>query len=132
MSLDTTSHTGIIQYYNTWVLAWLPRELGKYYRALLPKAWCVQSPANPPHISIVRVFEEPDRARWGEFDGQSITVDIFSGVQTDGLYYWLDCLSDEVGFVRRGLGLLTFREDDGWTDYNCYHITIGNVKNAIY
>jgi len=85
---------------------------------------------NKPHVSIVRSFETPDRRRWGEFEGQEILVDVFDGVQTDGVYYWLDCFSDEVGFVRRSLGLKTFREADGWSDYNCYHITIGNVKNA--
>ena len=121
---------GIIKYYRTWALAWLPEDLDPYYRALLPKAWGVKPPMNPAHISIVRVFEEPNKDRWGEFEGQTILVDVFDGVNSDGLYYWLDCFSDEVGFVRRSLGLPTFRENDGWSDYNCYHITIGNRKNV--
>jgi hypothetical protein len=123
MLTSSFSLKGQIKYYNTWVLAWLPKELDSYYRSLLPKAWYVRPPMNPPHVSIVRVFEEPDRARWGEFEGQDIVVDVFPEIQTDGLYFWLDCLSDEVGFVRRTLGLSAFRPD-----YNCYHITVGNLK----
>lgn len=120
---------GIIQYYNSWCLAWLPQGLDKYYRALLPKAWYVHPPMNKPHISIVRKFETPDRTNWGLCDGKSIIVDVYPGIQTDGLYYWIDCFSDEVGYIRRSLGLSTFRERDGFSDYGCYHITIGNTKN---
>ncbi len=121
--------SGIIQYYNTWVLAWLPEDLDGYYRSLVPKAWYVKPPMNKPHISIVRKFETPNREAWGKHEGQTIIVDVIPGVETDGTYYWLDCFSDEVGYIRRMLGLSTFREGDGFTDYNCYHITIGNVKS---
>lgn len=120
---------GIIRYYDSWCLAWLPEELGKYYRALLPKAWYVKPPKNKPHISIVRIFEEPNRENWGEHEGETIVVDILSGVRTDGIYFWLDCYSDEVGYLRRMLGLSTFRNTNPeYPTYNCYHITIGNVK----
>lgn len=119
---------GIIKYYNSWCLAWLPEDFDKYYRSLLPKAWYVQPPMNKPHVSIIRKFEQPDRTNWGIYDNSSIIVDILEGVQTDGLYYWLDCFSDEVGFLRRKMGLSTFREGDGFSSYNCYHVTIGNVK----
>lgn len=121
---------GIIKYYNTWVLAWLPNELDKYYRSLLPRAWGVKPPMNKPHVSIVRKFEEPNRKEWGIHDGETITVDVYPGVQTDGLYFWLDCESDEVGYLRRRLGLSTFRNvNEEYPIYNCYHITIGNTKN---
>ena len=122
---------GIIKYYNSWVLAWLPEELDKYYRALLPKAWGVKPPMNKPHVSIVRKFEEPNREAWGLNDGDPIIVDVESGIQTDGLYFWLDCWSDEVGYLRRRLGLCTFRDDDDrYPRFGCYHITIGNLKQA--
>jgi hypothetical protein len=123
-------YEGIIRYYNTWVLAWLPAELGDYYRSLLPKAWGVHPPMNPPHVSIVRSFEEADRRRWGEYEGQSLTVQVMDGVETDGTYFWLDCFSDEVGHIRRTLGLRTFRDDYRYNIYNTYHITVGNVKNV--
>jgi hypothetical protein len=121
---------GIIKYYQTWVLAWLPDELDKYYRALLPKAWYVRSPMNKPHVSIVRKFETPDRKNWGMYDGDTILVTVYPGIRTDGTYFWLDCDSDEVGYIRRLLGLTTFRNTNPeYPIYDCYHITIGNVKN---
>jgi len=85
---------------------------------------------NKPHVSIVRKFEKPDRTYWGIHNGKSIIVDVIPGIQTDGLYYWLDCFSDEVGYLRRRVGLSTFRDDNNsFAIYSCYHITIGNVKN---
>jgi len=123
-----TEYTGTIRYYNNWVLAWLPEELGAYYRSLLPKAWGVNPPMNRPHVSIVRAFETPDREAWGDGDGETLTVQVMDGVETDGTYFWLDCFSDEVGAIRRSLGLRTFRDDYRYNIYTTYHITVGNVK----
>ena len=109
-------------------MAWVDDGISQYYRSLLPKALYVQSPMRPAHVSIMRLFEECNRKNWGKYGGQSIVVEYEPGIQTDGLYYWLDCWSDEVGFIRRSLGLSTFRENDGYSDYGCYHITIGNTK----
>lgn len=120
---------GIIKYYQTWALVWLPDGLDKYYRSLLPKAWGIRPPMNKPHVSVVRKFETPDRDNWGLHDGETVMVDIIPGIETDGTYFWLDCFSDEVGYLRRRLGLSTFRDDnDSFVLYNCYHVTIGNVK----
>lgn len=83
---------------------------------------------NRPHVSIVRAFETPDREAWGDGDGETLTVQVMDGVETDGTYFWLDCFSDEVGHVRRILGLRTFRDDYRYNVYTTYHITIGNVK----
>lgn len=111
------------------MIAWIDGDLDKYYRALLPKAIYIKSPMNKPHVSVVRKFEEPNHERWGEHEGETVVVDVIPGVNTDGVYYWLDCFSDEVGYLRRRLGLSTFRDDDdSYSIYNCYHITIGNVK----
>ena len=123
---------GIIRYYHNWVMAWLDEDdLLDYYRALVPKAVGIQPPMRAAHVSIVRLFEEvPDRSAWGKHEGESIIVDYEPGVYTDGTYFWLDAWSDEVGYIRRSLGLSTFRERDGFSDYGCYHITIGNVKNG--
>jgi hypothetical protein len=84
---------------------------------------------NKPHVSIVRKFESPDRTQWGLCDGKTIIIDIIPGIQTDGTYFWLDCFSDEIGYIRKKLGLSIFRNVDlQYPVYNCYHITIGNVK----
>jgi hypothetical protein len=84
---------------------------------------------NKPHVSIVRKFELPDRTKWGLCDGKTIIVDIIPGIQTDGIYFWLDCFSDEIGYIRKNLGLSIFRDVNvQYPIYNCYHVTIGNVK----
>ena len=122
---------GIIKYYKNWCMAWLDEDdLLAYYRALLPKAWGVCPPMRPAHVSIVRLFEEYNPKNWGKYDSQTIVVDYEPGVYTDGTYFWLDCWSDEIGYIRRSLGLSTFRERDGFSNYDCYHITIGNLKNV--
>lgn len=112
-------------------MAWLDDDdLLAYYRALIPKAVDVQPPMRSAHVSIVRLFESvPKRDLWGAHEGQSLTVDYEPGVQSDGIYFWLDAWSDEVGYIRRSLGLPTFRENDGFSNYGCYHITIGNLKH---
>ena len=118
---------GIIQYYENSVMAWVDNGLGQYYRSLLPKAWGVKPPKAKSHVSIVRVFEKPDKSKWGLYNGSTIRVVYYPSVHTDGVYFWLDCDSDEIGFIRRSLLLSTFRNTESQYDL-CYHITIGNSK----
>lgn len=120
---------GIIQYRENSVVAWIDSEIGAYYRSLLPRAWCVKPPKEKSHVSIIRVFERPEKKNWGLYDGCSICITYYPSIQTDGVYFWLDCDSDEIGFIRRTLLLSTFRNDNPeYKLYSCYHITIGNVK----
>ncbi len=94
---NTFQISGTIKYYNNWVLAWIDKDFGKYYRSLLPKAWYVKPPTNPSHVSIVRHFEGPANLMWGEYEkpyrdnwdkyeGQSIVIDYVPGIKTDGTY----------------------------------------------
>ena len=120
---------GIIQYRENSVVAWVDNSIGEYYRALLPKAWGVKPPKEKTHVSIVRVFERPSRKTWGMYDGLSICITYYPSIQTDGIYFWLDCDSDEIGFLRRTLLLSTFRNDNPqYKLYENYHITIANTK----
>lgn len=107
-------------------MAWIVEDdLLEYYRALLPKAWGICPPMRPAHVSIVRLFETvPNREAWGKYGGASIVVEYEPGIQSDGLYYWLDAWSDEICHIRRTLFLPDFREG-----HECHHLTIGNVKN---
>lgn len=122
---------GTVRYYHNWCMAWLDDEIARYYRSLLPKALGVCPPIRPAHVSIVRLFEEvPNREDWGAYDGSAIRVTYYPSVQTDGIYYWLDVYSNEIGFIRRSLGLSTFRNTNpNYPMYSCYHLTIGNTKN---
>jgi hypothetical protein len=120
---------GIIQYRDDSVVAWIDSEIGSYYRSLLPRAWCVKPPKEKTHVSIIRSFERPDKSRWGDYDGLPIQITYYPIVQTDGVYFWLDCYSDEIGFIRRSLLLSTFRNTDyRYPIYDRYHITVGNTK----
>lgn len=113
-------------------MAWLDDEIARYYRSLLPKALGVCPPMRSAHVSIVRIFEDvPNKAEWGKHEGSVIGVIYCPSIQTDGIYYWLDCYSDEIGLIRRGLGLSTFRNIDyRYPIYSSYHTTIGNTKNG--
>jgi hypothetical protein len=120
---------GIIQYRENSVVAWIDSEIGAYYRSLLPRAWYVKPPKEKSHVSIIRVFERPEKKNWGLYDGCSICITYYPSIQTDDTYYWLDCYSDEIGFVRRSLLLSTFRDTDyRYPIYDRYHITIANTK----
>lgn len=120
---------GIIKYGGREVRAMVDYDTIKYYRNLLPKAYYVKPPRSEAHVSIVRYFEEPDRRYWNFLDGSAIRVSYIPGVQTDGTYFWLDCYSEDIGIIRKRLGLSTFRNNDSrYPIYNCYHITIGNTK----
>jgi hypothetical protein len=120
---------GIIQYRDESVVAWVDDEIGAYYRSLLPRALYVKPPKEKTHVSIVRVFERPKKKKWRLYEGYSINITYYPTIQTDDTYYWLDCYSDEVGFIRRSLLLSTFRNTDyRYPLYDRYHITIGNTK----
>lgn len=123
---------GTVRYYHNWVMAWLDDELAQYYRTLLPKAWGVCPPMRPAHVSIIRLFEEvPSRKAWSKYEGWIIKIDYRPGIQSDGTYYWLNCWSGEIAKIRHSLGLSSFRNTNPqYPTYDCYHITIGNTKNA--
>lgn len=107
--------------YESWIVAYLCKDFGNYYRALCPKAWYIKPPMYPPHITILRKDIEPFVAN--SQLPTTVSVQYVPGVKTDGLYYWLDVYSEEIGNIREGLGLSRYREG-----FDCYHVTIGNNK----
>ena len=115
---------GIIKYGENSCRAWLDDEIGKYYRSLLPKAWGVQPPMHTTHVSIVRVFEKPNRLYWKKYEGSTIEVIYYPSMQTNGLYFWLNCMSDDIERIRKEMGLSIFR-----STFSTHHITVGNLKN---
>lgn len=114
--------TGTVECFSRWMVAWLDPEIIKYYRALLPKAWYVQSPQYSTHISIVRDFEKPN-SLWGKHQGKKVIVKYDLPVYFDGPYYWLDAYCPEIENIRIELGLQPFLGD-----FKCQHITVGNTK----
>ena len=120
---------GIIEYRENSVVAWVDNSIGEYYRALLPKAWGVKPPKEKSHVSIVRHFEQYCRNNWGRYEGWTAKIEYRPEIQTDGIYYWLNCWSGEIAKIRHSLALPSFRNTDPkYKLYFSYHITIGNTK----
>lgn len=106
------------------MMLWLDDEIIRYYRALCPKHFYVNLPRVKAHISIVRLFEAPDKALWKSYDGISLVIEYEPIVRWDETYYWLNAFSDEIVEIRQSLGLPPYLGN-----YTCQHITIGNTKN---
>lgn len=117
------STSGILTYYVSWAVVYLDIELGRYYRSLCPKAWNLQAPLYPPHVTIVRKDVEKPTGNWRYKADQKINLAYIPQVKTDGIYFWLDCFSPELEDIREKLGLPRQR-----IGYSNFHITIGNTK----
>ena len=102
-------------------------DFTKYYRALLPKYLMVQPPKYKPHISVVRLnIEKPiNILEWGKHAGRRIDIKYDSTIKNRGVYYYIQAYSEQIGIIRRDLGLSTYRNG-----FYSYHITIGNTKNV--
>lgn len=120
------STTGTIQCFNNSITCWIEDGIKEYYRALLPKAWYVNSQRTKAHISIVRHFEEPDKTKWDSFDGKKLSIVYDTEIKTNGVYFWLDAFSYGITLIRRELKL-----PDYLGEFKNYHITIGNIKEQI-
>jgi len=118
---------GKLTYYSDYCVAYVDPEISKYYRSLLPKALYVQSTQFPPHTTVVRKTLEVarDHKEWGKYSGVEVPVYYIPVVHTDNLYYWLNAYSPVLNAIRKELGLHPYR-----FPFNCFHITIGNRKNA--
>lgn len=116
------SITGTLHYYHTTCNLLFGRDLADYYRALLPKAWYVKPPRTESHISVVRPFESPNMDFWKKYEQEKIAINYWLPVNTDGIYFWLDCSSPRLVEIRRELRLVDHLAN------NCFHCTIGNTK----
>lgn len=119
------SSSGILVYYNDYCVAYVDKEIARYYLSLIPKYYYVQPQAYPPHITIVRrrIEVPPNQEYWRKYHGQSIDIQYEPGIKTDGTYFFLDAYSNDVSKIRKELGLPQYR--DG---FKCYYITVGNIK----
>ncbi len=115
--------TGKVQCFTNWMMLWIDNEIIEYYRALCPKYLYINPPRTPAHISIVRIFEFPNKEKWHDYQGISITIEYENVIRTDGVYYWLDAFSDEISEIRKSLDLPPFLGN-----FSSQHITIGNAK----
>lgn len=125
------SSQGILEYGpGIKVAVMVDKDIGKYYRKLLPKYYYAQPPMYSPHITVVRTDKETPKNMdvWNKYAGEVISFTYDNEVKTDGTYFYLRAYSDRVGDIREELGLPRFRFND--LEKNSYHITIGNSKNT--
>jgi hypothetical protein len=110
-----------------WCRLEIDTEISRYYFGLIPKYKNAHSQAHKAHITVVRkgIENPPNMDVWGKYQAGMVNFQYIPIIQFDGLYYYLESFSDEIGKIRTELGLERYRPG-----FNCYHITIGNTKNT--
>jgi len=110
-----------------WLVLWCDdKQLAKYYRHLyyLDQNLChkLQRPAWDSHITVIRDEEPPDAKKhlWGTHEGEPVEFSYSPEVLTDGEYWWLPVISEQ---------LLEFREELGLARQPFYplHFSIGHT-----
>lgn len=100
-------------------------QFAKYYLNLIPKYYYANPQMHDTHITVVRTnVEVPSvMTAWGKYNDQKVYFEYIPMIKVSKKYFYLDAFSEQIGDIREELGLPRFRND-----YNCYHITIANIK----
>ena len=117
---------GKIAYYSDYCVAYIDREVARYYRSLIPAYHYVSPQKYSTHVTVVRKLKEvvdTDHDSWRKYEGISIPIYYEQVIRYGVEYYWLDAFSPALCAIRRELGLSPYREG-----YDKFHITIGNSK----
>lgn len=114
------------------LVVWVDQSISDYYRSLLPKAWYVRPQYHRAHITVVRNGKENpvNMEHWGKYEGEIIPFEYEPRVYWGQVYYFLRVQSKRIGDIREELGMPRYR-GGAPQDVNCYHITVGNVKDAL-
>lgn len=120
---------GILQYSIDWtghkLICEIEQDIVDYYFWLIPKYLEIKRQFYPAHISIIRWETPINLGAWRKYDGQKVEFTYDSTIKYNETYVWLDVFSKSFQKIRNDLGLSPFRKNT-----NCFHITIGNIKNA--
>lgn len=119
-------HRGIgrIRYYDDYVVCEISQGIVDFYFSLIPKAWYPKSQANRAHITVSRLGKErPNKRFWKYRNGDLVDFFYDSYVYFSHPYFFLKAQSEDIMEIREKLSLPQYRHP-----YNCYHISIGNVK----
>ena len=97
---------GIIRYYDDeWkVNVAIEDDLAAYYRSLVPKYYKINPTRYPPHITVVRREEIPNKEVWGKYEGKEVEF-LHSQIRRGTIYWWLDTYCDFLLELRTELGL---------------------------
>lgn len=113
-------------------VALIDQGISDFYRSLIPKYYNVKPQKHKAHITIVRSGKETpiNLEFWEKYQNCKIDFYYDNTIQTDGTYFWLNVQSEDIGKIRKELGLPKFRDDRifGGVLRNEYHITIANIK----
>lgn len=105
-------------------------EITALARALTPKSIRLNKQRFAPHITVVRA-EGAFSFRSMSLAGKTIPFEYDPEVQVGEVYYWLNVYSPQLQGIRVWLGL---SPSDWYTKppdgAECFHTTIGNLKNA--
>ena len=123
--------TGVLRYDENKLHVLVDPEIGRYYRALLPKWIHANNQRYPPHISVVRNEVPPNTEHWGKYEGREIEFFYTHTIYFGRVYCWLNAFCVQLEEIRLELGLPVTSEytrppSDEWV--KCFHITIGNFK----
>lgn len=66
----------------------------------------IVKPAWDSHITIIRNEEPPHKEFWDKYAGLSVEFDYEHSPKTDGNYWWLSVISDQLLDIRTELGLV--------------------------
>lgn len=114
-------------------VAEIDQGISDFYRSLIPKHFYANPQKYKAHITVVRTnLEVPKNMQfWEKHKGRKVKFSYDPNILFDGLIFWLDAYSQEIGEIRKELGLPEYRDDRdfGGVLRKAYHISIGNVKN---
>lgn len=126
------SSTGILRYYDGWLIALIDQELVRYYRNFLKRKILTNPQMYNAHISVIRKeVIDTSNELWGKYEGKEISF-YYDGIIRNGeIYYWVNCYSKELENIRAELGLENIDKYNPVLpgDYKkTFHFTIGNLK----
>ena len=113
---------GTLRFGNTNVVVDIDDQIVQYYYSLIPKYYYAQRQMYRGHITVIRTgFETWPKSI--DYTGRTIFFYYENVVRFTEPYFYLNVYSDDIGNLRRSLGLTYNR----WT-FTCFHITVGNIK----
>lgn len=121
---------GTLRYYaDEWkVNVAIEDDLVELYRSLIPKHIHLNKTKFPPHITVVRNEEIPNKEAWGKYNGLEIWFK-YSFVSSGEVYWWLPVYCKKLTKIRKELGLPPSSEfTRPPNNRECFHLTIGNLK----
>ena len=92
-----------------WLVLDCDKAIGTYYRDLYRlfhhRTKELIRPAWDSHITVIRNEEPINKEVWEKYAGKQVEFEYESSLQTDGNYWWLNVVSEELLAARTELGL---------------------------